>query len=255
MLELGPDEPSATTGSVSMTMAFAVVALSAVNLGVVMRRERQAPWSTPMFPYFGWLIAGWVLTWAAVELGMLQRLLDTVSLSGEQWLVAIGLSLITPAFVGVDRAIQIRRLRDASDSIGPSANPSIERAAAVTPGTREDLMAKHPKGRSKARADAPGPRPSPPSGRLRRKDYERELERLQVELVHLQQWVVATGAKVCIVFEGRDTAGKGGVIKRITERVSPRVFRVVALPAPNDRERTQMYIQRYLPHLPAGARS
>jgi len=78
------------------------------------------------------------------------------------------------------------------------------------------------------------------------------VERLQVELVHLQQWVVATGAKVCIVFEGRDTAGKGGVIKRITERVSPRVFRVVALPAPNDRERTQMYIQRYLPHLPAG---
>src|SRR6476469_6799370 len=87
---------------------------------------------------------------------------------------------------------------------------------------------------------------------LGRKEYERELARLQVELVHLQRWVVATGAKVCIVFEGRDTAGKGGVIKRITERVSPRVFRVVALPAPNDRERTQMYVQRYLPHLPAG---
>ena len=75
--------------------------------------------------------------------------------------------------------------------------------------------------------------------------------RLQVELVHLQQWVVATGAKVCIVFEGRDTAGKGGVIKRITERVSPRVFRVVALPAPTEREKSQMYIQRYIPHLPA----
>jgi polyphosphate kinase 2 len=84
-----------------------------------------------------------------------------------------------------------------------------------------------------------------------RKAYEAELERLQVELVHLQQWVVGTGAKVCVVFEGRDTAGKGGVIKRITERVSPRVFRVIALPAPTEREKSQMYVQRYLPHLPA----
>ena len=87
--------------------------------------------------------------------------------------------------------------------------------------------------------------------KLKRKAYEDELARLQGELVALQQWVVATGAKVCIVFEGRDTAGKGGVIKRLTERVSPRVFRVVALPAPSDRERSQMYIQRYVPHLPA----
>jgi polyphosphate kinase len=87
--------------------------------------------------------------------------------------------------------------------------------------------------------------------KIKRKKYERELEDLQVELVHLQDWVVRTGAKVCIVFEGRDGAGKGGVIKRITERVSPRVFRVVALPAPSDREKSQMYLQRYLPHLPA----
>jgi polyphosphate kinase 2 len=87
--------------------------------------------------------------------------------------------------------------------------------------------------------------------RLDRKAYEAELERLQVELVHLQQWVVRSGAKVCVVFEGRDTAGKGGVIKRITERVSPRVFRVVALPAPTEREQSQMYMQRYLPHFPA----
>jgi polyphosphate kinase len=94
---------------------------------------------------------------------------------------------------------------------------------------------------------------APAGGRekLPRKVYERELERLQVELVQLQQWVVRTGARVCVLFEGRDTAGKGGVIKRLTERVSPRVFRVVALPAPNDRERSQMYVQRYLPHLPA----
>jgi polyphosphate kinase 2 len=83
------------------------------------------------------------------------------------------------------------------------------------------------------------------------KEFERELELLQVELVKLQEWVKATGAKVCIVFEGRDAAGKGGTIKRIAERVSPRVFRVVALPAPTDREKSQMYIQRYVPHFPA----
>ena len=83
------------------------------------------------------------------------------------------------------------------------------------------------------------------------KEFERELEPLQVELVKLQEWVKATGAKICIVFEGRDAAGKGGTIKRIAERVSPRVFRVVALPAPTPREKSQMYIQRYVPHLPA----
>ncbi len=88
-------------------------------------------------------------------------------------------------------------------------------------------------------------------GKLKRKAYEKELERLHGELVRLQQGVVHEGLKVCIVFEGRDGAGKGGTIKAITERVSPRVFRVVALPAPTEREKSQMYIQRYLPHLPA----
>ena len=87
--------------------------------------------------------------------------------------------------------------------------------------------------------------------KLGRKRYEKELARLQGELVRLQEWVVNAGLKVCIVFEGRDTAGKGGVIKRITERVSPRVFRVVALPKPTEREQSQMYIQRYLQHFPA----
>jgi polyphosphate kinase 2 len=86
---------------------------------------------------------------------------------------------------------------------------------------------------------------------LPRKAYEKELEKLHVELVKLQRWAVATGAKICVVFEGRDGAGKGGTIKAITERVSPRVFRVVALPAPTEREKSQMYVQRYLPHLPA----
>ena len=89
------------------------------------------------------------------------------------------------------------------------------------------------------------------SDKLNRKAYEKELERLHGELVRLQQWVVAKGLKVCIVFEGRDGAGKGGVIKAITERVSPRVFRVVALPTPTDREKSQMYVQRYMRHFPA----
>jgi polyphosphate kinase 2 len=87
--------------------------------------------------------------------------------------------------------------------------------------------------------------------KLSRKDYEDELEKLQGELVKLQFWVRKKGAKVIIVFEGRDAAGKGGVIKRITERVSPRVFKVVALPAPTEREKTQLYIQRYMKHFPA----
>jgi polyphosphate kinase len=86
---------------------------------------------------------------------------------------------------------------------------------------------------------------------MKRKEYEQELRRLHGELVAMQEWVKATGAKICVVFEGRDTAGKGGTIKAITERVSPRVFRVVALPAPTDREKSQMYVQRYIQHFPA----
>jgi polyphosphate kinase len=89
------------------------------------------------------------------------------------------------------------------------------------------------------------------SPKMKRKAYEREMRVLHGELVAMQEWVKETGAKICIVFEGRDTAGKGGTIKRITERVSPRVFRVVALPAPTEREKSQMYIQRYLQHFPA----
>ncbi len=90
-----------------------------------------------------------------------------------------------------------------------------------------------------------------PPAKMKTKPYEREMRRLHGELVALQEWVKATGAKVCVVFEGRDTAGKGGTIKRITERVSTRVFRVVALPAPTEREKTQMYVQRYIQHFPA----
>jgi len=88
-------------------------------------------------------------------------------------------------------------------------------------------------------------------GSLKRKEYDKELRKLHGELVKLQEWVKQEGIKICIVFEGRDGAGKGGTIKAITERVSPRVFRIVALPAPTEREKSQMYFQRYIPHLPA----
>jgi polyphosphate kinase 2 len=87
--------------------------------------------------------------------------------------------------------------------------------------------------------------------KLKRKEFEKELRRLQAELCQLQEWVKHKGLRVIIVFEGRDAAGKGGTIKTITERVSPRVFRVVALPAPSDREKSQMYVQRYMQHFPA----
>src|SRR5277367_6611061 len=89
------------------------------------------------------------------------------------------------------------------------------------------------------------------NAKLKGKEYERELARLHVEFVKLQQWVVHKGLRVCILFEGRDGAGKGGTIKAMTERVSPRIFRVVALPAPTEREKSQLYMQRYVPYLPA----
>jgi polyphosphate kinase 2 len=103
------------------------------------------------------------------------------------------------------------------------------------------------KKRDNGKAEGDGAEPK----KLKRKAYDKELGRLHVELVRLQEWVKHKGLKVCVVFEGRDGAGKGGTIKAITERLSPRVFRVVALTAPTEREKSQMYVQRYLPHLPA----
>jgi len=87
--------------------------------------------------------------------------------------------------------------------------------------------------------------------KLKRKEYEKELRKLQTELCSLQDWLKATGERIIVIFEGRDAAGKGGTIRALTERVSPRTFRLVALPAPTDREKTQMYVQRYLAHFPA----
>src|SRR6478736_10059646 len=124
-------------------------------------------------------------------------------------------------------------------------------------------MSKKSKGQKKAKDPARAGLVVPPRGidefdaaaaarpKMKNKEYETEMRRLQGELVALQQWVTATGAKILVVFEGRDTAGKGGTIRRITERTNPRVFRHVALPSPTDREKSQMYIQRYMTHFPA----
>lgn len=111
-----------------MTMAFVIVSLSAVNIGLVMRRERQAPWSPPMFPYLGWIILGWILTWAAVELRMLQRLLDSTSLTGGQWGAVLGLSLLAPAVVAVDKLIQLSRQRKARPQAPAASETTWEHA-------------------------------------------------------------------------------------------------------------------------------
>ena len=113
--------------------------------------------------------------------------------------------------------------------------------------SREKLFARVSARAAKRVARAPGKK----LGKLARKDFESQLEKLDVELVKLQLWVQKKGLRVIVVFEGRDAAGKGGVIKRITERVSPRVFRIVALPAPTERENSQLYLQRYIQHFPA----
>jgi polyphosphate kinase 2 len=124
-----------------------------------------------------------------------------------------------------------------------ATRPSYQRGV-LTMGNKKSKKHQSAQGAANGQARDPG-------AKMKRKDYEAELEVLQGELVAMQEWVRATGAKVLIVFEGRDTAGKGGTIKRITERVSPRTFRVVALPAPTEREKSQMYIQRYITHFPA----
>jgi polyphosphate kinase 2 (PPK2 family)/predicted alpha/beta hydrolase family esterase len=138
------------------------------------------------------------------------------------------------------------------------AHALILRRARVTMtlqrGNRESGMAGKGERRGKGKAKADGARAAkaaPASEDLSNKDYEKALKKLHVELVRLQEWVKHAGLKVCIVFEGRDGAGKGGTIKALTERVSPRVFRVIALPAPTERQLSQMYLQRYITYLPA----
>jgi Ca2+-transporting ATPase len=109
VLSWGPDEPSTTDPSVAMTMAFGVVALSAVNLGLTARRKHQPAWAGPLFPYLGWIMLGWFLSWAAIELPMFQRALDTTPLTGAQWVLIIGLSLIAPIVVEIDKAVMRHR--------------------------------------------------------------------------------------------------------------------------------------------------
>ena len=123
-----------------------------------------------------------------------------------------------------------------------TSNAKRPRRAEIAPTLSADHTATH----RPTNATVAKPRP-----KMKNKEYQPELRRLHGELVAMQEWVKAAGAKVCIVFEGRDTAGKGGTIKAITERVSPRVFRIVALPTPTDREKSQMYVQRYISHFPA----
>jgi len=113
-------------------------------------------------------------------------------------------------------------------------------------------MGKGSKKKDKQKAVPATPETKAASEKMKNKDYEREMFKLQTELVKLQEWAKVSGARVVIIFEGRDAAGKGGIIKRIAERTSPRSFRVVALPAPTERQKTQIYLQRYIEHLPAG---
>jgi polyphosphate kinase 2 len=122
----------------------------------------------------------------------------------------------------------------------------VSKGGASKNGASKNRASKNGKGGTKTASVPMQARPP-----MKRKEYEQELRRLHGELVALQEWVKSSGAKIVIVFEGRDTAGKGGTIKAITERVSPRVFRVIALPAPTERERSQIFFQRYVPHLPA----
>jgi len=125
-------------------------------------------------------------------------------------------------------------------------------AEAKNAATKDSAEAKAKKGKvDAAKAAAEASSAAKAGEKLSNKAYEKELKKLHVELVKMQEWVKEKGLKVCVVFEGRDGAGKGGTIKAITERVSPRVFRVIALPSPTEREKTQMYGQRYIPHFPA----
>ena len=208
------------------------------------------------------------------QANFMNQLLGTAQLTAAQWgfafLAAVVLLLGWEAGKWIARredkpGARLRRPynRDGRQNRDRPRNPGSHNRAAEVNGDPQQLeiasMAKkkkdkHEKQDAEARALSPAAGQEAEAGpppKMNRKEYEREMRLLHGELVALQEWVKASGAKICVVFEGRDTAGKGGTIKRITERVSPRVFRVVALPAPTEREKSQMYLQRYVPHLPA----
>ncbi len=179
----------------------------------------------------------------------LQRLLGTTKLSPRQWGLALSAAVVLLAFWESGKWIARRRTKSTPVQVA-------EHWIHVLP---LSLTRSHLHHRIHRRNEMPSKNhekelereaPSRPP-KMKRKEYEREMRVLHAELVAVQEWVRTTAAKICIVFEGRDTAGKGGTIKRITERVSPRVFRVVALSAPTEREKSQMYVQRYIQHFPA----
>ena len=179
-----------------------------------------------------------------------------MSLTPDQWGVCIVVAL---SLIVVEEARKL--FKDPDGRRGPWPGGSGRRRGVARTARKDQTMAKKKDkqagraSKNQARRDDGSAQSAAmqaePDAKMKTKDYEREMARLHAELVAMQEWVKATGAKICIVFEGRDTAGKGGTIKRIVERVSPRVFKVVALSAPTDREKSQMYVQRYLPHFPA----
>jgi polyphosphate kinase 2 len=148
------------------------------------------------------------------------------------------------------RALHCRLMAIASPSAASTERGLGSESDAVNE-EQESRMSKRTSSAGKAESPRPSGGQEASGSTMKRKEYEAALAKFHVELVKVQEWVKSSGAKICILFEGRDGAGKGGTIKAITERVSPRTFRVVALPAPTEREKSQMYIQRYLPHLPA----
>ena len=249
-LVAGPDEPSVDRASASMTMTFVVMGLGTVFNALTNRRDPTNGLSPPILQALAISLVPVALIVLATQLPGLQAALLTAPLTGA---AMAGVRRAGAAAAPGDRSQQVDPppTRTCGSSHRPAAfghpepRPRRRRSAVLigrtSMGRRTKTMSKNKD--VKTATSAPD--------KLKRKKYEAELATLQAELVALQEWVKATGAKICIVFEGRDTAGKGGTIKRIVERVSPRVFRVVALPAPSAREKSQMYVQRYVPHFPA----
>ena len=252
-LVAGPDDPQIDQPSASMTMTFVVIGLGTVFSGLVMRRDPTSGLTPPL------LGAVKVLVVPARARGAGHRARFPAAGTGDA--VAH-----RSAVAGVPRAgARPSDRRGGGQVAAPPARPSGSPARHTVDGqsgpgcrcddslrpstTKSDRTNRRPAmvATDNERDEAPGGT----GARMKSKEYQQELRPLQGELVAMQEWVKTSGAKVCVVFEGRDTAGKGGTIKALTERVSPRVFRVVALPSPTDRERSQMYIQRYIPHLPA----
>ena len=283
-LVLGPDDPSTDAPTASLTMTFVVMGLGTVFNALTNRRDPTSGLDAPILKALAIALVPIALLVLATELPGLQKGLLTTSLTGHA-VGSLPRARPAPAARRSRRASWLRRRRSLERPIGarPAACPRAPAARSPRARTRERPsrrpsrhrssevreMAKTKTKKQKAKGSSNGHAETCSVGRgragraasaaprirraakMKRKEYEAEMRRLHGELVALQEWVKATGAKVCIVFEGRDTAGKGGTIRRITERVSPRVFRVVALPAPTEREKSQMYIQRYIRHFPA----